>query len=227
MHKKTVMLLFLSILLLSSIHDQSGYQSVIAQSTSTPNAVRMVGLELQLKQNGTDYFTPVNNSASAKLSSAVNNTIARFVASFVNENTTSSVQLQQFNVYMFNSSTTTAPAQTLTQSFSLSADLQTEVPINGSYTDVFESGLPFTLNSLTGEIFQVQYSFTYAMTSNLTKTFNLNSPFNFTINSIVPPYSPPEFIVWTWWLINVAIVVLFALGMYGNRKIKKQNANKK
>ena len=227
MHKKSVMFLFLSILLLSSIHDQSGFQSVTAQSSSGSNTVRMVGLDLQLKQNGTDYFTTVNNSLSAKLASAVNNTIARFVASFVNENTTSPIQLNEFDVYLFNSTTITVPTQTLTQTFGTTDADKIDIPVNGSYTNVFETGLPFTLNSLTGEQFQIQYSFTYAYTSNLTNTYNLKSPFNFTVNSIVPPYSPPEFIVWTWWLINAAIVVLFAIGMYGNRKVKRQNANKK
>lgn len=220
-----MLLLFLSILLLSSTHFQNGVQSATAQSTTPQNNVRMIGLQLQLMQNGTNYFTAVNNSRNAKIMNAENNTIARFIASFVNDDPTQSYMIHSFNVYMFNSTVTTVAAQTLTFPFDTTAPGYVVIPANGSYTGIFQKGLPFTL--IDNELFTLQYQFEYGIAGNVSDVNNLNAPFNFTVNASLPPYAPPNFIIWAWWGINGAIVIQFLFGWYGNRKMRNRTKDKR
>lgn len=220
MQKKSVLFLILSLLLFSSIQFQSSTQGAVAQDNLPLNNVRMVGLSLQLLQNGTSYYTAVNNSANAKLTNAQNNTIAKFVASFVNENITTPFILQAFYVYLFNSSTQSTYANKLSYYF-ISPSTKpgaTIVNPNSTYTVSFEGGLPFTL---TDSVFQIQYQIQYSTLANQSSLYSLNSPFNFSLNSILPPYSPPTFVIYAWWVINAAIVVQLVIGWYGNRKLKK------
>ncbi len=220
MQKKSVLFLILSLLLFSSLQFQSGLQGAVAQDNLPLNNVRMVGLDLQLLQNGTSYYTAVNNSLNAKLTNAQNNTIAKFVASFANENDTTTFELQAFNVYIFNSTTQSTPANKLVFYFITPSTNPgaTIVAPNSTYTITFESGLPFTL---TDNVFQIQYQIQYSTLQNSSALFSLNSPFNYSLNSILPPYSPPTFIVWTWWVLNAAIVIQLTIGWYGNRKLRK------
>ena len=215
-----MLLLFLSILLLSSTHFQNGVQPVTAQSSTSTSNFRMIGLQLELKQNGTNYFTAVNNSRDAKITNVQNNTIARFVASFSNENPTDAYMIQAFSVNIFNSTVNTVAENSLTFAYKTTSPGNVVVPANGSFTAIFQAGLPFRV--VKGELYTIQYQFTYSISTNATDTQVLNSPFNFTLSTELPPYSPPTFIIYAWWAINGIILVHFLIGWYGNRKVRKQ-----
>lgn len=230
MLRKSVLFLILSIILLSSIQTQNIAQAAVASTTTPLNDVRMIGLDLQLEQNGTSFFAGVNSSTSAQVTNAQNNTIARFVASFVNENSTTSFLIQSFTVNLFNSTTQSAAANFISFQFATTGPAEVLVPSNGTYTAVFVGSLPFTLTNIQkvySPIFLLQYQFQYSTTANTSNVFNLNSPYNYSVNSIEPPYSPPVFIIWAFWAITAAIVVQFIFAWYGNRKIKKQQETKK
>ena len=229
MHKKSIFFLIFSLLLILSIQSPNEVQAV-TQATSPLNGVRMLGVGLQLQQNGTSFITTVNSSLNAKVANAQNNTLARFVASFVNENTTTTFLIQSFTVYLFNSTNPIVAANTLAFPFATSGPAEITVPPNGTYTGVFEGNIPFTFDNsqnIFSSIFQLQYQFQYSSLTNQSRTFNLNSPFNYSLNSIQPPYTPPDFIVWAWWAINLVIVVQFIFAWYGNRKLNKQQEAKK
>ncbi len=220
-----MLLLFLSILLLSSTHFQNGVQPVTAQSVTSTSNFRMIGLQLEVKQNGTNYFSAVNNSRDAKITNVENNTIARFVASFANEDPTNAYMIQAFMVNIFNSTvgSNTVPENTLTFPYSTTSPGNVIVPANGSYTATFQAGLPFRV--VKGELYTIQYQFAYSISTNASDSKLLNAPFNFTLNTQLPPYSPPTFIIYAWWIITGAIVVQLIVGWYGNRKVRKQTQN--
>lgn len=227
-----MLLLFLSILLLSSTTFQNNVQAATAKSSaitqsstaSSPDGVRLIGLQLQLEQNGTNYYSTVNTTRGHALTNAQNNTLARFVLTFVNDNVSKAYMIQQFDVQIYNSTTTTIYENFLQYTFSTTAPESIIVPANGSYTTVFQGSLPFHIvkSNIYSTHYTIQYSLHYSLSTNVTDVHILNSPFNFTINATVPPYAPPTFIIYGWWAINAAIAIQLVIGWYGNRKVRKQ-----
>jgi hypothetical protein len=214
-------LFFLLSILFLSIQSQNNFREVSAQDLYGDVKTRMVGMKLQLKQADENYYLNVNHS-SISLPEVQNNTKAIFVASFVNEEA-ESAELKSFNVLLYNSSINSVETQKLTLTYPTNNPTKKVIQTNAVYTEQFESELPFTI---LDDNFLIQYHFVYAFQSNLTNDFDLYSPFNFSIKSLSPPFSPPEFIIWAWWSINAVLVVLFSIGYYGNRKIKAQKLKK-
>ena len=219
MHKKTTLFLSLSFILVLSILNNVNIQGASAQSIVDQESVYMVGLQLQLKQTNNDYYSKVNTST---LPQVQNLTEARFIASFVNKNASAAI-LQTFKVYFYNSTTPNVADQTLTLSYDQNSPAKIQVPTNGSYTEDYQQPLPF---KLLDQAYSLQYQFQFVFTSNTTKEYIVNSPINFSLESQLPLYSPPEFIIWFWWGINGVLVIFFALGWYGNRKTKRKNNSK-
>lgn len=224
-----MLLLFLSILLLSSTTFQNNAQSASTQISvpaTTPSkfGVRMIGLQLQLEQNGTNFYSAVNTTRGHALATAQNNTLARFVVSFVNDNTSNAYMIHEFDVNIFNSTTTTVFEHNVPYAFATTAPNYIVVPANGTYTAVFQGSLTFhVINSkIFSNQYAIQYSFRYGLANNLSDSHILNSPFNFTLTTAIPPYAPPTFIIYGWWVINAAIAIQLVIGWYGNRKVRKQ-----
>ena len=137
MNKKFVLIFFLSVLLVSSLNSNNfGTNAVSAQIKADESNVRMIGLDLQLKRPNQDNYFSVNTSQSASINDVENRTSAIFIATFVNQNSTA-ILLNSFNVYLFNHTTTTVAAQTLTLQYETSTPNKIEIPANGAYTEIY------------------------------------------------------------------------------------------
>ena len=195
-------------------------QAVPVQSvTDQTNNFYLVGEQLQLKPANQNSYSAVNHS---RVSEAQNRTDGRFIASFVNQGN-QSVTINFFNVFFFNETTKNVPAITLTDIFNTNDPSMISVPVNGSYTEVFDQSIPFKRLDV---LYEVQYQFQYSFGTTTGGIVATNSTYNFTLHSQLPLYTPPEFIIWTWWTLNVVIAVHVLVGWYGNRKMRKLEAAK-
>ena len=214
-HKRSKLFLLLSFILILSISGNVNIQDASAQIIIVEQDTFMVGMQLQLKPANQDYFSAINKTG---VTDAQNKTDAMFVASFVNQADSGAI-LQSFNVLFYNDTNNDVAAQTLTLTYDASTPNKITIPVNGSYTEVYNQVIPFP--SIDNP-FIVQYQFKYVLLSNTSNNLVLNSPYNFSLYAQLPLYSPPDFIIWAWWAVNGTILVHFLIGWYGNRKIKKQ-----
>ena len=217
-HKRSKFFLLLSFILVLSISGNVSIREASAQLIVNEQTTFMLGTQLQLKPTNQNYYSAINKTG---VTDAQNETDARFVASFVNQADSGAI-LQSFQVMFYNHTNNDVAAQTLKLTYDASSPNKITVPINGSYTEVYDQVIPFpTLD----EPFIVQYQFVYVLLSNTSNVLNLNSPYNFSLYAQLPLYTPPDFVIYAWWTVNAAILVHFLIGWYGNRKIKKQTNN--
>lgn len=220
MHKKIIVSFFLVVLSISSFNPSIETTNSLSRLSADTNNVSMVGIDLQLQRANSNTYFSVNSSLNAPTVDVLNNTNAIFVSSFVNRDP-SAVVLSWFQVNIFNSTTPSIPTHTLTKNYNtIDPTQKIIIPANSSYTESYSTILPF---DKIDEVYQIQYQYQYAFQSNLSNALILNSPFNFTIHSALPPYAPPTFVIYFWWTVSGLIVIQLLIGWYGNRKMKKKS----
>ena len=228
MKKKYPLAIFvLSAILLASLNNSNTY--VLAQTPDAPPdnvtrikqqsyyEVKMFGMRLEIKQPSNHYYQNVIPS-TVNVPDVRNQSIARFVGTMSNFGN-QIVYMKTFIVHMFNASDRVNPAWIFKYNFPGQVESTVQLGMNTSATFSVNAPLPFKLYD---EVYTLTYIMQYSSSLNTTLDLLLKETNNnFTLHSVQNDPVPPEFVVWTWFLLTVALVVQVSLGYYGNRKSKK------
>lgn len=226
----SIVVFVISIILLASINSSTQY--AIAQEEppvdeqqrildQTYLDARLYGIKFQVKEPNQPFFNSVKRSTT-DIPEIRNGSEARFITTFANVGN-EIVYLKYFRIAMYNASNKGQPAKIFLRTFSDPASSvvdSAQIGMNTSETVAFDTILPFDNYD---EVYTI--SFTMIYTSSLNTTLEITLPANlnnFTVRSIAPDPTPPEFIVWTWMFLTLFIVIQVSIGYYGNRQLRKK-----
>ncbi|MFW9990968.1 MAG: hypothetical protein ACFFD4_02795 [Candidatus Odinarchaeota archaeon] len=192
--------------------------------TSQNADISVLQPDMWVKEPGSqEYVEPEKLVTATTIPPIKNSSDLRFQASVSNFGS-EYIQLKSFKVSLFNE---TGEVQVFEKIYPEETLAQEKLSSRETITDRVEGTVRFTDTEST---YHFMFTFAYVRASNLSKILEVhNSKGNITVTVFSPSQAPPFFILWGIGFFSSMLLLMCALGYYGNRKkrIAESEAAKK